>query len=106
TRSAHPCLRLHPPSSPPRRSSDLDAPPIMRTIDADGLRQAANTRPGVYSAPTLEALAETAGIDPCGLADTLEEYNAAVESGIDRSEEHTSELQSREKLVCRLLLEK
>src|SRR5690606_39852270 len=26
--------------------------------------------------------------------------------GNDRSEEHTSELQSREKLVCRLLLEK
>src|SRR5690606_407553 len=26
--------------------------------------------------------------------------------GSDRSEEHTSELQSREKLVCRLLLEK
>src|SRR5690606_29380018 len=28
------------------------------------------------------------------------------ESGGDRSEEHTSELQSRENLVCRLLLEK
>src|SRR5690606_41870501 len=27
-------------------------------------------------------------------------------AGVDRSEEHTSELQSREKLVCRLLLEK
>src|SRR5690606_40934721 len=27
-------------------------------------------------------------------------------SGLDRSEEHTSELQSRENLVCRLLLEK
>src|SRR5690606_40591976 len=27
-------------------------------------------------------------------------------SSIERSEEHTSELQSREKLVCRLLLEK
>src|SRR5690606_42155086 len=26
--------------------------------------------------------------------------------GVDRSEEHTSELQSRENLVCRLLLEK
>src|SRR5690606_40060148 len=26
--------------------------------------------------------------------------------GLDRSEEHTSELQSRENLVCRLLLEK
>src|SRR5690606_41525930 len=32
--------------------------------------------------------------------------NAAVSSfSIDRSEEHTSEIQSRENLVCRLLLE-
>src|SRR5690606_40706415 len=31
---------------------------------------------------------------------------ALVRSVIARSEEHTSELQSREKLVCRLLLEK
>src|SRR5207302_10705303 len=31
--------------------------------------------------------------------------NGAIEAA-DRSEEHTSELQSREKLVCRLLLEK
>src|SRR5436309_16078141 len=30
----------------------------------------------------------------------------AEELDIDRSEEHTSELQSRENLVCRLLLEK
>src|SRR5690606_39893630 len=30
----------------------------------------------------------------------------AVKPGRDRSEEHTSELQSRENLVCRLLLEK
>src|SRR5690606_39404363 len=29
-----------------------------------------------------------------------------LDSNMDRSEEHTSELQSREKLVCRLLLEK
>src|SRR5690606_40949843 len=29
-----------------------------------------------------------------------------AEEGDDRSEEHTSELQSRENLVCRLLLEK
>src|SRR5690606_39942001 len=28
------------------------------------------------------------------------------QTGLPRSEEHTSELQSREKLVCRLLLEK
>src|SRR3712207_7154162 len=31
---------------------------------------------------------------------------ARVERGTDRSEEHTSELQSRQYLVCRLLLEK
>src|SRR5579872_3003466 len=32
--------------------------------------------------------------------------NAALTGGRDRSEEHTSELQSRPHLVCRLLLEK
>src|SRR5690606_42130699 len=40
---------------------------------------------------------------------TAEERLALSEDGIDvmaRSEEHTSELQSRENLVCRLLLEK
>src|SRR6266851_4293372 len=35
-------------------------------------------------------------------------YNGlpAAKSGLDRSEEHTSELQSHHELVCRLLLEK
>src|SRR2546422_8004655 len=32
--------------------------------------------------------------------------NPAIASGYSRSEEHTSELQSRLRLVCRLLLEK
>src|SRR5690606_39455232 len=36
---------------------------------------------------------------------SLETVNNAIKQR-DRSEEHTSELQSREKLVCRLLLEK
>src|SRR3712207_8024430 len=31
---------------------------------------------------------------------------AVTDTGFDRSEEHTSELQSRQYLVCRLLLEK
>src|SRR5699024_649673 len=34
------------------------------------------------------------------------EYNHSVPGGFKRSEEHTSELQSRFDLVCRLLLEK
>src|SRR5258707_9514578 len=33
-------------------------------------------------------------------------FKAAHEVGLGRSEEHTSELQSRQYLVCRLLLEK
>src|SRR5690606_39631092 len=37
----------------------------------------------------------------------LNRYNETLASAVDRrSEEHTSELQSRENLVCRLLLEK
>src|SRR3712207_7219525 len=43
--------------------------------------------------------------------ETLEDGRVLVEAGVDleallRSEEHTSELQSRQYLVCRLLLEK
>src|SRR5436309_4068682 len=43
--------------------------------------------------------------------DSLDAYSRAVTTVLDRlaskrSEEHTSELQSRENLVCRLLLEK
>src|SRR5258707_10451127 len=33
-------------------------------------------------------------------------FGAVMPTGSDRSEEHTSELQSRQYLVCRLLLEK
>src|SRR5690606_41593081 len=39
------------------------------------------------------------------IADVVE-LTALVRDSNNRSEEHTSELQSREKLVCRLLLEK
>src|SRR5690606_39690914 len=42
------------------------------------------------------------GVTLC-LADTIANINALL---LNRSEEHTSELQSRENLVCRLLLEK
>src|SRR3712207_8396423 len=39
-------------------------------------------------------------------ADLLVELRVFLEPGLARSEEHTSELQSRQYLVCRLLLEK
>src|SRR2546422_8878515 len=40
------------------------------------------------------------------IANSLTEVTAKLERGLGRSEEHTSELQSRLHLVCRLLLEK
>src|SRR3712207_7155527 len=39
-------------------------------------------------------------------AEKVRERNLKVNQKINRSEEHTSELQSRQYLVCRLLLEK
>src|SRR5690606_40070034 len=47
-----------------------------------------------------------AGIAGLTTALALAQRGAAVKPAIPRSEEHTSELQSRENLVCRLLLEK
>src|SRR5690349_23629048 len=41
-----------------------------------------------------------------GQAGQVTEFIAAAHVGASRSEEHTSELQSRRDLVCRLLLEK
>src|SRR5436305_3184177 len=76
------CVLIHPHSFPTRRSSDLAA--------AEGLRAA---RPGDLAAPEGVRLAAAARADH-GRRDA------------PKSEEHTSELQSRPHLVCRLLLEK
>src|SRR5690606_37492971 len=54
---------------------------------------------GDLRAQLLPALASSVGMTLSGFA-----LGAAL--GVTRSEEHTSELQSRENLVCRLLLEK
>src|SRR2546427_8613185 len=48
----------------------------------------------------------SATIDTDGAVVTLDLEVVDVESGLLRSEEHTSELQSQSNLVCRLLLEK
>src|SRR3712207_7570612 len=45
-------------------------------------------------------------IEPRGRSGALDHVRPAIVGVDDRSEEHTSELQSRQYLVCRLLLEK
>src|SRR5690606_40328400 len=77
-------------SFPTRRSSDLlqrslRHGPHYRLADCAELQQVLFTH------------IEPAHLAVIGIGD---------EAGIERSEEHTSELQSRENLVCRLLLEK
>src|SRR5690606_41837707 len=93
-------------SSPTRRSSDLAAVfgielqrafvgglELVETVGDDGPRLVAgDDRHSVLDLDALEQLVR-------GVA---HERRGGTE---DRSEEHTSELQSREKLVCRLLLE-
>src|SRR5207302_8432285 len=78
-----------PPSSPTRRSSDLEYP--LDRMWSTGLPDA-EAEP-YHRRIRAQAEQELHGLRP----------NAPV---IGRSEEHTSELQSRENLVCRLLLEK
>src|SRR5690606_5464261 len=55
-----------------------------------------------------EGYAYQKGVYPAREAILLQQQNRGVHGGSTetRSEEHTSELQSRENLVCRLLLEK
>src|SRR5690606_41244236 len=87
-------------SSPTRRSSDLD--PHSRRVT--GLIDFERV---LWADPLIEVVFIQPSPDTNyvqGFGETLfEEFNQVRRR---RSEEHTSELQSREKLVCRLLLEK
>src|SRR5207302_5581190 len=53
-----------------------------------------------------QVAAETDRLDPHWRLDDIQAERATIPDEENRSEEHTSELQSRENLVCRLLLEK
>src|SRR5690606_42165620 len=98
--SDHPDLH----SFPTRRSSDLATaaadPHLVANVLALDFPEVAKPEPGVGA---LDLLA-------VGADDLLEQAvvvtDAVAEARQVRSEEHTSELQSRENLVCRLLLEK
>src|SRR5690606_39345158 len=74
----------------------------------DGYRSA-HDNAGVATDPALVRWGDfsvSAGYEHGLALLSLPERPTAIFAGSDRSEEHTSELQSRENLVCRLLLEK
>src|SRR5690606_41759711 len=87
-------------SFPTRRSSDL----------GDGLFQSARPRPyHVVDAARSRRGGRATGARYAGTRGRLARgaaRNVHPHPRASRSEEHTSELQSRENLVCRLLLEK
>src|SRR5690606_41888177 len=93
-------------SSPTRRSSDL----LLRRLNEipSDKRTAVRNNAGGHANHSLfwrvmAPAGKGGGGQPEGpLADAIKQ---AFGSFDDRSEEHTSELQSRENLVCRLLLE-
>src|SRR5690606_42126641 len=84
-------------SFPTRRSSDLDGQSHSSRASPDNLRLLRLAYPQV---PLREQTHLFLGIAP------LHHAGDEVVVLLLRSEEHTSELQSRENLVCRLLLEK
>src|SRR5690606_41939977 len=89
-------------SFPTRRSSDLIE---LQTDGADDPNvKSIEVTVRIASGPPGGRLFGTTTVR--GEGGACEFHNLRVEPPGERSEEHTSELQSRENLVCRLLLEK
>src|SRR5690606_40038859 len=94
------------PSFPTRRSSDLLQHQVIRgTKDAENFMVNPNVLANLDIKPTQAP-------DLSLLSPALQQYVMTIAQGLQssdptqglyRSEEHTSELQSRENLVCRLL---
>src|SRR5690606_42004834 len=92
-------------SFPTRRSSDLERCRVDRDlgphVPLGMLKRLFRCCPReALHAPAAE---RSAG---CGEYDAFDRTSIGTGEHLKRSEEHTSELQSRENLVCRLLLEK
>src|SRR5690606_41432700 len=95
---------LHP--FPTRRSSDLDEAALRRAVAAhdrgSGTVWAGDNRSGFHGAATCVRWIRS----DADVAEAIAFFGARCDRvRVMRSEEHTSELQSRENLVCRLLLE-
>src|SRR5690606_40723775 len=92
-------------SFPTRRSSDLFAKSSMDARERE-LFETAQKIYAEYQAASRQALVYARDGDAERLLSQAMGPTRAASFALNRSEEHTSELQSRENLVCRLLLEK
>src|SRR5690606_40796362 len=93
-------------SFPTRRSSDLSRLPSTRNTFQPGRASpfGGTTPVKLCTCPApLTKVPEVSPNVPIGNSTVAYAFIASVTKGV-RSEEHTSELQSRENLVCRLLL--
>src|SRR3712207_7822125 len=94
----------------PPRSTLFPYTTLFRSCAAGGAAAAVLVHLQAHPDDTVGGLAATVGVGGSGgvrLVDRLVEQGLVQRvAGPGRSEEHTSELQSRQYLVCRLLLEK
>src|SRR5207253_8971010 len=90
-----------PPPSPTRRPPDLAAEALAPPAAFAGERSqgAGSHRPGPLSEPAKHSRRDEVEM-------AVHDAQHGLAPRVCRSEEHTSELQSRGHLVCRLLLEK
>src|SRR5690606_39441422 len=82
------------------RSLDLLAPVVLRDAEGGGVGDGGEGR------EAEDGVLGSEGAAQLRLQGRRMPQPAAPRKGFSRSEEHTSELQSRENLVCRLRLEK
>src|SRR5690606_8910540 len=91
--------RIPPPTLPVLSSSTL---PILRFLVIPKVNEVCFPLFGDEPAPLP---GQSGWHYPCSWTKVVNIHDAPVRGTTARSEEHTSELQSRENLVCRLLLE-
>src|SRR3712207_8368139 len=90
----------------PPRSTLFPYTTLFRSGVVRAVEHEVADREGAVAEPHApEAVGLPAGVQPFG-EDPVDDVKALGDRPADRSEEHTSELQSRQYLVCRLLLEK
>src|SRR2546425_3234928 len=87
-------------------TASLPITPISARRVIPGISRAFRAAPVAVQPLPLRPASATAASVPIPAAPSASPRPSAASSGLNRSEEHTSELQSLAYLVCRLLLEK